>query len=143
MAKKRRGKKRQKQRHSSPKRAPYPMRTGEDWKRARPEGGMLVFCEERPLSPVEGEALYEEQLDTIAGRAEEFARGKAEVLDALAPHDAFDLLAALQISSSRVWPKGQNPRPGRVRPSRRHRPRRGKDRAGPTQARRELVCQSL
>lgn len=70
---------------------------------------MLVFREERPLGPVEGEALYEEQLDTIAERAEEFSRGKGEVLDALAPHDAFDLLAALQISSSRVWPKGQNP----------------------------------
>jgi hypothetical protein len=109
MAKKRREKKRQKQRRSSPRRAPYPMQTGEDWKRARREGGMLVFREEGPLSRVEGEALYEEQLDTIAGRAEEFARGKAEVLDALAPHDAFDLLAALQISSSRVWPKGQNP----------------------------------
>lgn len=64
---------------------------------------MLVFREERPLAPEEGEALYKEQLDTTV------ARGKAEVLDALAPHDAFDLLAALQVSSSRVWPKGQNP----------------------------------
>ncbi|MGN6256084.1 MAG: hypothetical protein ACTHO8_14060 [Solirubrobacterales bacterium] len=70
---------------------------------------MLVFREERPLSPAEGEALYQEHLDKIAGRSQEFAQGKAEVLDALAPHDAFDLLAALQISSSRVWPKGQNP----------------------------------
>jgi hypothetical protein len=70
---------------------------------------MLVFREDRPLSSAEGEALHGEQLQTIAERSDEFPRGKAEVLAALAPYDAFDLLAAVQISSTRIWPKGRNP----------------------------------
>jgi hypothetical protein len=109
MAKGRRRKRKQKKRRASPLRAPYQMQTSEDWERARQEGGMLVFREDRPLSAAEGEALHREQLETIAERSGEFPRGKAEVLEALAPYDAFDLLAAMQISSARIWPKGRNP----------------------------------
>lgn len=57
----------------------------------------------------EQEARYLAQLEAIEARRKEFAGAKSAVLAALAPYRAFDLMAALQIASSREWPRGQGP----------------------------------
>jgi hypothetical protein len=61
------------------------------------------------MTPAEQEQRHGEFLEEIAQRRAQFPNVKADLLASLAPHDAFDLLAALQISFARQWPKGKAP----------------------------------
>src|SRR5215218_3292713 len=112
MASKRGEKRRRRQRGkrtSPPPRSARQIESVEDWERARREGGMVLTPTSGELDETEEKARYAEQLGAIEARRKEFAGAKSEVLAALAPYRAFDLMAALQIASSREWPRGQGP----------------------------------
>jgi hypothetical protein len=70
---------------------------------------MVVTPTSGGLDAADQEARYAEQMAAIEARRQEFAGAKSGVLAALAPYRAFDLMAALQIASSREWPRGQGP----------------------------------
>ena len=80
----------------------------EDFDRAR-AAGQMIEIRSSETSLVEQQRRNEELSTERNGIRARFPRIKAEILAALAPFDAFDLLAALQISFARDWPKGKGP----------------------------------
>jgi hypothetical protein len=69
----------------------------------------MIEIRQGEITAAEQEQRHREFLEEIAQRRAQFATVKADMLASLAPHDAFDLLAALQISFARDWPKGKAP----------------------------------
>ncbi len=111
MASKRGDKRRRKQRARRPPApaAPPRLMSGPgDWDRAREEGRMMVIMPS-DLSPAEQEARQQEIVESIEHWRRQFAPAKANLLAALAPHDAFDLLSALQVAFAGDWPRGKAP----------------------------------
>lgn len=80
----------------------------EDFERARAEGRMMVIGPSE-FSAAEQEARQREIVAAIERQRREFPAVKAELLAVLSPHDAFDLLTALQVTFARDWPRGRAP----------------------------------
>lgn len=73
------------------------------------EDGRMVALFPSPLSRAEQEERWNAQLRELEEMRRNFVRAKAEGQQSLAPYDAFDLLAALQISFTQEWPRGKAP----------------------------------
>gem|GEM_PF-4695233 len=80
----------------------------QDWEKARAEGKMVLFGP-GTLSPAEQEERRLAHLRDVDSVRQGFRQLKAEHQQRLAPFDAFDLLAALQIAFTQDWPKGKAP----------------------------------
>jgi hypothetical protein len=83
------------------------MRDGE-WSRAREEGRMIVVGPS-PLPAAEQEERWSRHLRELEDRRAEFAQAKAAAHAGLSRCDAFDLLAAVQIASTRDLPRAKEP----------------------------------
>ncbi len=99
-----RGERRRPARHES-----YPLRGEDDFERARREGKAIALPDASGLDKDEVDAAHDRYIDLTRKRRAEFTQTKWRLLQLLAPHDGFDLLAALQIASAQVRPKSADP----------------------------------
>jgi hypothetical protein len=90
-------------------REPKPLRGEADFERARREGKAIALPDVSALHKDEVETAHDRYIDLTRKRRAEFIQTKRRLLELLAPHDGFDLLAALQIASAQVRPKSTDP----------------------------------